>query len=65
MHQRFSEDEVKTGTEEEDELIIIERIILLVALLEEHDLYIYLYSILNQKADPSNPNPNSILTTTT
>lgn len=42
MHQRFSEDEVKTGTEEEDELIIIERIILLVALLEEHDLYIYL-----------------------
>ena len=50
MHQRFSEDEVKTGTEEEDELIIIERIILLVALLEEHDLYIYLYSKLNQKA---------------
>ena len=62
MHQRFSEDEVKTGTEEEDELIIIERIILLVALLE-HDLYIYLYSKLNQKADPPIPNPNPISTT--
>ena len=63
MHQRFSEDEVKTGTEEEDELIIIERIILLVALLEEHDLYIYLCSKLNQKADPPIPNPNPISTT--
>ena len=41
MHQRFSEDEVKTGTEEENEVIIIERSILL-ALLEEHYLYIYL-----------------------
>lgn len=41
VHQRFSEDEVKTGTEEENELIIIERSILL-ALLEEHYLYIYL-----------------------
>ena len=62
MHQRFSEDEVKTGEEEENELII-ECSILLVALLEEHDLYIYLYSKLNQKADPPNPNPNPISTT--
>lgn len=62
MHQRFSEDEVKTGEEEENELII-ECSILLVALLEEHDLYIYLYSKLNQKADPPIPNPNPISTT--
>ena len=62
MHQRFSEDEVKTGEEEENELII-ECSILLVALLEEHDLYIYLYSKLNQKSDPPIPNPNPISTT--
>ena len=42
VHQRFSEDEVKTGTEEENKLIIIECSILLLALLEEHYLYIYL-----------------------